>query len=154
MLASTASPNPLLACKSNCLADQDNFQPAAVYIHAGTMAGRTIALIDDDEQIRASLQRLLAGFGYRSECFASGGDFLAAAGAWDCLVIDLQLGATSGLELAQHPAVQALKLPIIITSGTSNTALWKQALALQCAGYLRKPFDAKELLQALRRAGI
>jgi FixJ family two-component response regulator len=75
-------------------------------------------------------------------------------GAWDCLLIDLHLGALSGLELAQHPAVKALKLPIIIMSGTSDEVLWDQAFALQCAGYLRKPFSVKELLEALTRAGL
>ena len=100
---------------------------------------RTIALIDDDAQIRVSLQRLLAALGYRVDCFASGEDFLrvAANGAWDGLVIDLHLGTFSGLELAQHAAVKAMNIPIIITSGTSDDALWKQALTLQCAGYLR-----------------
>ena len=69
-------------------------------------------------------------------------------------MIDLNLGTASGLDLVQHQAVKAMNIPIILTSGTPDAATWKKALALQCAGYLRKPFSADELRELLRRVGI
>jgi FixJ family two-component response regulator len=152
------SPYPRLARTNNYPADFDNAQSAIFYIYASTMAKqpRAIALIDDDPLIRDSLRRFLARFGYRIDSFASGEDFLgaAASGAWDCLMIDLELGATSGLQLLQHATVRTLNLPTIVISGTDDNALWQQALALGCAGYLKKPFRGEELLRALQRAGI
>jgi CheY-like chemotaxis protein len=50
--------------------------------------------------------------------------------------------------------VRTLNLPTIVISGTDDNALWQQALALGCAGYLKKPFRGEELLRALQRAGI
>jgi CheY-like chemotaxis protein len=123
-----------------------------------TMAGsaKTIALIEDDSGIRASLKGLLTAFGYQVDSFASAEEFLsvAAGGGWSGLVIDVNLGTTSGLDLVRHPAVKAMNVAIILTSGTSDEATWKQALAIQCAGYLRKPFRANELRETLKRAGI
>lgn len=108
---------------------------------------RTIAPIDDEPQIRNSVAPLLTLSGYQVDSFASAEEFLSLAviPVWDCLVIDLDLGIISGLELAQHAAVKAMNVPIIIMSGTTDDALWRQALALKCAGYLRKPVSPEEL---------
>jgi FixJ family two-component response regulator len=146
----------MLARKSNFQAYYDNVESATFYIHTSAMATqqKTIALIDDDAQLRLSLARLLTSFDYQVETFASAEEFLTLAVIPDCLVIDLCLGIISGLELAQHAAVTAMDLPVIIMSGTIDDELWRQALALKCAGYLRKPFSPEELLQALKHAGV
>ena len=112
-----------------------------------------IAVIDDDPHIRKSLNRLLASFGYRTESFASAAHFLSAPSLREltCLILDVELGAISGLDLAQHPAVTGLKVPIILISGSADEAIERQ-VDEQGGVYLRKPFDADKLREALAKA--
>lgn len=116
---------------------------------------KTIAIIDDDLRIRGSIERLLTTLGYGTNAFASPAEFLsvAASCAVDCLLIDIQLGADSGLELARHAVVSALNLPIIFITASDNDALRTRALA-QGVAYLRKPFTSEELRKALANAGL
>jgi FixJ family two-component response regulator len=115
---------------------------------------KTIAIIDDDQGIRQALQRMLSAAGLRTQTFASAEEFLAALDtcAPGCAVVDLDLGKMSGFELACHPAVVAAKLPVIFISGTADETARASAMALGCAGYLRKPFMPNDLLDAVFRA--
>jgi FixJ family two-component response regulator len=117
---------------------------------------RTIAVIDDDREVRKALQRLLTVSGYHPLLFASAAEFLhsPARSSADCLLIDIQLGSGSGLELASHAIVTAPKPPaIVFMSAAVDDAVRRQALELGMA-YLQKPFDAAGLCAALSAAGI
>lgn len=113
-----------------------------------------IAIIDDDPGVRTSLLRLLSSMGYHTELYHSAEAFLANVNRCraGCLVIDVDLGATSGLELAQHPAIVALNRPIIFHSARPDEGLRNRAFAMGCAAFLCKPYAAAELLAALIRA--
>src|ERR1044072_5209539 len=118
-----------------------------------TTDSKTIAIIEDDAEMRTSLVRLLSTMGYHVEQYDSPEVFLTnldrcRAG---CLIIDLHLGSGSGLELAQHPAVVALNRPVILNSACDDAEIRKQAAA-SCCAFLTKPFTANELLAALVRA--
>jgi len=64
----------------------------------------TIAIVDDDPGLRRALGRLLSTFDYRTETFGSAGEFLLAAetSKLACIVVDINLGDTSGLELVRQ----------------------------------------------------
>jgi FixJ family two-component response regulator len=66
-------------------------------------ATKTVAVVDDDRSMLVGVERLLNAYGYATKVFASAEAFLdpgAAAGA-DCLLLDIDLGGMSGIELQQ-----------------------------------------------------
>ena len=115
---------------------------------------KTIAIIDDDNGIRQSLKRMLTTAGFRVQLYSSAEEFLADLGASTagCAVVDLELGAMSGFELACHPAMVAARLPIIFISGTASDTARASAAAIGGVEFLRKPFMPIELLGAIFRA--
>ena len=117
---------------------------------------KLIAIIDDDAQVRRALDRLLRAFLFDVQSYESADHFLAAApdcGA-DCLILDIDLGATSGLRLACHPTVAALNRPIIFMSGSLGELRADQTLDLGGVAFLRKPFKASELLAAIDKVQL
>jgi len=116
---------------------------------------KTIAVIDDDAGIRGSLERLLTLVGYSVRTFASSQEFcdhLQANGTAHCLVVDINLGGCSGLQLADHPAVAGGKIPFIFISGAVEERVRARANAAGCVALLSKPFKPVELLDAIFRA--
>jgi len=115
---------------------------------------KTIAVIDDDAGVRHSLERLLNLVGYSVRSFASAEEFLEALKSCTahCAVIDINLGANSGLELAEHPSVTGAKIPLIFISGAVEDRVRNRATAAGCIALLSKPFKPVELLDAIFRA--
>ena len=115
---------------------------------------KVIAVTDDDAAIRTALHRLLTGSGYSTELYASTEEFLnaAATSKADCLIIDINLGATTGVELGRRLSALGYKLPIIFMTAHDNNVLRAQALRFGCVAYLYKPFPSQQLLNAINRA--
>jgi FixJ family two-component response regulator len=113
-----------------------------------------IAVVDDDSELRLALRDLLSMFGYGTELFASGEEFLAAVRttAAACLVFDIQLGDISGIELARQLAALGCALPVIFMTGSQDDTFWRQANELGCVAYLYKPFPARQLIEAIKKA--
>jgi FixJ family two-component response regulator len=116
--------------------------------------GTVVAIIDDDEAVREGLERLLAARGYETEVYASAEEFIAAAKASKaaCLVLDIQLGDISGVELARHLSSIGLTFPIIFMTGSQSEEIRKQALEFGCIAFLIKPFRCEPLFDAVRKA--
>lgn len=97
---------------------------------------------------------LLSAFGYIIYTFNSAEAFLsvAATSKAKCLVIDIQLGDISGVELARQLADSDFKFPIIFMTALDDEAILSQAEQLGCVAYLRKPFGADLLIEAVVRA--
>jgi len=115
---------------------------------------KTIAVIDDDAAIRSSLDRLLTLVGYSVRTFANVQEFCnhMREGTAHCLVVDINLGGDSGLELAEHPKVAKGKIPVIFISGAVEDRIRARARAAGCIAVLSKPFKPVELLDAIFRA--
>lgn len=115
---------------------------------------KTIAVVDDDAGVRQSLERLLHLVGYSVRTFAGAEELLFALKTCPvhCIVLDINLGRTSGLDLASHPAVAGAKIPIIFISGTVEDRIRTRATAAGCIALLCKPFKPIELLDAIFRA--
>jgi len=113
-----------------------------------------IAIIDDDSGMRDSLEDLLSVFGYRAEVYSSAEEFAAAAITTKaaCLVIDIQLGDISGVELASHLFAIGFRFPIIFMTGSTDETHRRQALDLGCTAFLLKPFPAVQLIDAITTA--
>jgi FixJ family two-component response regulator len=113
-----------------------------------------VAIVDDDPSVRKAMVNLLSTSGYCTELFASGGAFLDAATTCEatCLVVDIQLGDISGVELGRQLAASGFTFPIIFMSARDDDTVRSQATALGCVAYLRKPFPADLLLAAIVKA--
>jgi FixJ family two-component response regulator len=112
-----------------------------------------VAVVDDSEIMRDALDGLLASVGYRTELYASAEDFMRSATTTRaaCLVVDVELGATSGPELLRDLAARGLDFPAILMSGSSDAALPRVAAELGCRTFLPKPFAPNDLLEVLAR---
>ena len=117
-------------------------------------AQKTVAIVDDDPEMRSSLACLLGATGYRAETYDSAETFLVSASNCKacCLVIDINLGDITGVELAYQLSGDGRKWPIIFMSGHDDTAIKNQASTVGPIAFLLKPFRANDLIDAIKRA--
>jgi FixJ family two-component response regulator len=114
-----------------------------------------IAVVDDDESVRRALQRLLRTADLDAETFASAPDFLGSLRHGrppDCLVLDLQMPGTSGLDLQRQLVRAGPRLPIVVITGHDEPGMEARCLAAGASAYLRKPLEAGTLLAAIEAA--
>jgi FixJ family two-component response regulator len=121
------------------------------------MSNRNLVLVvDDDASMLTSVARLLRQLGYASllfpsaEAFANHGEFDKAV----CVLLDIDLGDGSGIELRHHLRAANISVPVIYMTGKDNPAVRKAALQSGCLAYLTKPFSASSLIEPLERASI
>ena len=113
-----------------------------------------IAVVDDDLLMREALDLLLSSLGYRTELYASATEFVAAAQTTkaSCLLLDVQLGAMTGIELARHLISTGFSFPTIFMTGSSDESYRRDGVALGCVDYLHKPFPVCRLAGAIDKA--
>ncbi len=114
----------------------------------------TIVIVDDDPVMRQALAVLLSALGYRVQSYASASEFFAVAATTEaaCLILDIHLGAESGIELAQQLASSGFNFPIIFMTGSDDERLRRNALDVGAVAFLRKPFRVEDLMSALSKA--
>jgi len=113
-----------------------------------------IAVIDDDPELLEALDLMLSSCGYRPELFASAEEFLnvAATSGAACLVVDIQLGDISGVELGRQLLAKGFTFPIIFITGSRDELHRRQAIDLGCVAFLLKPFPSDRLIEAITSA--
>jgi FixJ family two-component response regulator len=111
-------------------------------------------VIDDDLGFLESLEQLLSSFGYQAELFESAEDFLSVAPILEpaCLIVDIQLGDISGLELVRALRANGFTSPVIFITGSGSELHRQQAIELGCVAFLLKPFSAEQLIEPVRKA--
>jgi FixJ family two-component response regulator len=117
-------------------------------------AGPLVFVIDDDDSVRKSLQRLLRASGYTTNAFASAEDFQRSRSGPGpcCAIVDVKLPGLNGLELQQTLARGDENLPIIFITGHGDIPMSVKAMKAGAVDFLPKPFSADELLGAVRHA--
>jgi FixJ family two-component response regulator len=115
---------------------------------------RTIAVVDDDASLRRSVGRLLKAYGFAAIEYASAEAFLLrdAEPPIDCLVLDIDLGGISGIELQRTLKKGGLNLPAIFITALEDDRLRKEAEQAGCVAFLRKPFAGSALITAIKKA--
>lgn len=116
------------------------------------MSEGLISIIDDDDSMRSALVGLLRSHGYQVDGFPTGEAFLAAAPAPDCIVTDIHMPGISGVELKEELVRRGDKTPVIMITGRSDAGLEGRARASGAVCFLRKPFDAGDLVQCIETA--
>jgi len=113
---------------------------------------KSFAVVDDDEDVRNALKRLLTAFGHDVTLYSSAEDVLTRGDVEaDCLLVDLSLPAINGLQLAERLRSSGCRLPIVLMTAYDEAAT-HQAAARAGLPVLRKPFDEAELHAAVARA--
>ena len=113
-----------------------------------------VLVVDDDASMLTSLARLLRQFGYASllfpsaEAFENHSDFDEAV----CVLLDIDLGDFSGIELSHRLKANGNSVPVIYMTGNDCPAIRMAAHQSGCVAYLRKPFSTKSLMELLERA--
>jgi CheY-like chemotaxis protein len=110
-----------------------------------------VCVIDDDLSVRRSLSRLLVLAGCEVRVFASADEFLRDPGRRDtrCLVLDVQLIGLSSQELQSQLAAEPGAIPVVAMSGSHDPQVETEALRLGATAFLRKPFEAEALMDAI-----
>jgi len=113
-----------------------------------------VFVVDDDAAVRDAIKDLLESVGIRVETFGSGRDFLARerAQAPSCLILDVRLPGTSGLDFQRELAAANIEIPIIFITGHGDIPMTVQAMKAGAVDFLTKPFRDQELLDAIHRA--
>jgi two-component system response regulator FixJ len=113
-----------------------------------------VYVIDDDESARHSLEFLLDVAGIRVRSFPSADAFLAAspplAGA--CIVTDVRMPGTSGIQLVEDLKKREAAAPVIVITGHADVPLAIQAMKAGVADFIEKPFDDEVILSAIHQA--
>jgi two-component system, LuxR family, response regulator FixJ len=113
-----------------------------------------VAIVDDDEAVRDSLEILLTAAGYVPELYASARAFLERSGAnhVGCLLADVRMPDMDGLELQEELSKRGSKLPVIIMTGHGDVPLAVRAMKAGAVDFLEKPFSRAQLVAGLEKA--
>lgn len=114
----------------------------------------TILIIDDDDQLRRSFERLLAEEGYAILSAPSGeaGLNIIQERTPDLVILDMRLPGMNGFETFKAIHAMESKLPVIIMTayGTTETAI--EATKMGAFDYILKPFDIPDMLSVIGQA--
>jgi FixJ family two-component response regulator len=122
---------------------------------AATVAERPVVfLVDDDASVREAVGDLLTSVGLDVQAFGSIQEFMQSRRpeAPGCIVLDVRLPGTSGLEFQRGLAESGIRLPIIFISGHGDIDMSVRAMKLGAVEFLTKPLREQELLDAIQVA--
>ena len=110
-----------------------------------------VHIVDDDSAVREALGDLLRSMDYQVALYASASDFLKVElpDAPACLVLDVRLPGTSGLELQAYLAGINAGLPVILMTGFGDIPMSVRAMKLGAVDFLTKPIRNQDLLDAV-----
>jgi FixJ family two-component response regulator len=112
-----------------------------------------IAIVDDDERMRASLENLMCSVGFRARAFPSAQSFLASPDLGTaCLILDVRMPGMSGIELQEQLGSSPARVPIIFVTSHVDEDVRARALDAGAVAFLYKPFHDDELLEAVDSA--
>jgi FixJ family two-component response regulator len=113
-----------------------------------------VFVVDDDAAIREVIGKLILTVGLRVETFGSTAEFLrhVRPPAPSCLILDVRLPESSGLELQRELVEAGIEIPIIFVTGHADVPMTVRAMKAGAVEFLTKPFRGQELLDAVQEA--
>jgi FixJ family two-component response regulator len=111
-----------------------------------------VVVVEDDLGSRTSLGRVLRLGGFEVAMYASAEEFLNSRPTSTpiCLILDIQLGGQSGLDLQRGLKTEGSRVPFIVITAFDDDRVRKEAEALGCLAYVRKPCEGETILALLR----
>jgi len=109
-----------------------------------------VAIVDDDASVRQSTDRLIRSFGYRTQVFGSGQEFLSSGAAERaaCLLLDVRMPGMDGLDVQRSLTERGLRIPIVFITGRASDDEERRARSAG-AVFLRKPVRQASLREAI-----
>jgi DNA-binding response OmpR family regulator len=119
------------------------------------VASDVVLVVDDDPAFLKAIERLLKAQGLAVEVFESAAAFHdhAAQNAL-CVILDINLGGVSGIDVRRHLAGAHPSMPVIFMTANDSERLRAAALDAGCIGYLIKPFTPASLMGAIAKARL
>lgn len=112
----------------------------------------TVAIVDDDEAVRDSLDVLMRASGHDTATFETADAFLAAdREAFGCILLDVRLPDGDGIEVLQRLIAENCQAPVVIITGHGDVPMAVKAMRIGAADFVEKPFDPDELLAMVAR---
>ena len=113
-----------------------------------------VCVVDDECSMRESLRNLFRSVGLKVQTFASAHEFLNSpfSEAPSCLVLDVQMPGTSGLELQRELGDRESGVPIIFMTGHGDIPMSVRAMKAGAFEFLTKPCRDEDLLRAVNQA--
>jgi FixJ family two-component response regulator len=117
-------------------------------------AAPVVFVVDDDVSIREGLRNLLRSVGLSVEVFETAQEFLARRrpDVPACLVLDVRLPGSSGLDLQRKLTEADIDVPIIFVTGHGDIPMSVRAMKAGAVEFLTKPFRDQDLLDAVQQA--
>jgi FixJ family two-component response regulator len=117
------------------------------------VAQAVVFIVDDDPSIRASLENLLSSEGHATQSFDSPQAFMSAdrPDLPACLILDVRLRGSSGLEFQRELNRRNWSLPIIFITGHGDVPMSVAAMKAGAIEFLLKPYRDQELLDAVNK---
>jgi FixJ family two-component response regulator len=114
----------------------------------------TVFIVDDDADVRESLDELLESVGLHSQSFRTAREFLAArrGDGPSCLILDVRLPGISGLDLQHELKRERISIPIIFLTAHADVPMSVKAMKSGAVEFLTKPFRHQDLLDAVQRS--
>jgi CheY-like chemotaxis protein len=116
-----------------------------------------VLVVDDEEMVRHSVARILEKFGYCTVVAADGAEAVAVveqglggAGSIDLVLMDVTMPAMDGPTAARELRSLGLEAPVVLMSGYAEEELVNRGVMTHADGFLKKPFEVTELLDAVR----
>lgn len=118
------------------------------------MAVPTVFLIDDHASVRHAVGEMLQVFGFAVEAFESADAFLAKVDEQHagCIVSDVRMPGTDGIELVRQIGLRKLSLPVILISGHADVPMAVAGIKAGAEDFVEKPLDDAQLVAAINRA--
>jgi FixJ family two-component response regulator len=116
----------------------------------------TVFIVDDDRDVRESLQELLDSVGLHSKSFGTAQEFLSSprsdGDGPSCLILDVRLPGISGLDLQHELKRGKISIPIIFLTAHADVPMSVKAMKSGAVEFLTKPFRQQDLLDAVQRS--
>lgn len=116
----------------------------------------TVHVVDDDQQVRESLDLLIRSIGLDVKSYASAEEFLHGyeniPGPPRCMMLDIRMPGLSGLGLQERLIADNIVIPIVVITGYGDVSMAVQAMEAGAVDFIEKPFSRQQLLSRVQEA--
>ncbi len=110
-----------------------------------------VLIVDDDEEVRTAIEELMLSVGMEAHGFGSTRDLLESSllQQASCLVLDVRMPGSSGLDLQQRLSAAGISRPIVFLTGYGDIPMSVQAMKAGAIDFLTKPVRDQTLIDAV-----
>jgi FixJ family two-component response regulator len=113
-----------------------------------------VALVDDDASVRKAIARLLSASAFETRTYGSAQDFLNSLDTEtpECLLLDINMPETTGLDLQRHMQSAGIDIPTIVITAFNTPGLRERCQSAGATGFLLKPIEGQQLIGEIQAA--